>query len=471
MIPLLGAAGESDHALYDACSGWATYGSLRSDSEKVAGCLESEQKSLVFCFCANHVSFVPAYLGTLAAGHAIALLDPQMDEEFRHRLIGTYEPDFIFAPRDWSLDCDDWRLDGTGFGELVLWHNLKAPEGRLIHADLAILLSTSGVTGSPKMVRLSWRAIKSNAESISKALSLDPDERAITSLPFYYSYGLSVLNSHLLAGGSIAVTGQGLTSRAFWDDFRAAGCNSFAGVPYTYQMLARLDIDLLDIPSLRTLTQAGGKLHERFVISFAEKMHRRKGSFYVMYGQTEAAARISVLRPDLLPEKAGSVGLPIPGGAVDVLVDDVSVGPGCVGEIVYSGPNVMMGYATSPLDFASGDTMNGRLATGDLGYRDADGLIYITGRLKRIAKVFGLRLNLDEVEDLLRGEGTMAVIGGDDRLIVFCESGQPADFERLKSQLSDRLKIHPVAFQFCRVDRLPLHANGKINYQELSLLK
>ncbi len=471
MIPLLGSAYGTDPALYDAPTGWITYGRLRKDSEEVAGRLESEQKSLVFCFCASHVSFVPAYLGTLGAGHAIALLDPEIHEEFRQRLISTYCPDFIFAPRSWSLGGDGWSLDEQGVGELALWRNLNRNEGRLIHGDLAILLSTSGVTGSPKMVRLGWRAVESNAASIVQALSIDSRERAITSLPFYYSYGLSVLNSHLLAGGSVAVTAQGLTSRTFWDDFRAAGCTSFAGVPYTYQMLNRLDIDLLDIPTLRTLTQAGGKLHERFIISFAEKMLRRKGSFYVMYGQTEATARISVLRPDLLPEKAGSVGQPIPGGTVDILGDDVPLQPGRVGEIVYSGPNVMMGYATSSPDLALGDTMDGRLATGDLGYRDTDGLIYITGRQKRIAKVFGLRLNLDEVEDLLRGEGAMAVIGGDDRLIVFCESGQLADFERLKAHLSDKLKIHPVALQFRHVDRLPLNANGKINYQELSSLK
>jgi acyl-coenzyme A synthetase/AMP-(fatty) acid ligase len=219
---------------------------------------------------------------------------------------------------------------------------------------------------------------------------------------------------------------------------------------------------------LHTLTQAGGKLHTDMVAHFHALMKERGGRFYVMYGQTEATARIAILPSDKLPEKLGSAGKAIEGGTLEVEAEPgVTNEPGVAGEIVYRGPNVMMGYATGRADLSRGDELKGTLRTGDAGYLDTDGYLFLTGRRKRDAKVLGLRLNLDEVEEMLRPYGPTAVISGNEKLIIYCEYGDNEAFAQYAKELASRLKIHIGAFEFRRITQLPLNANGKINYSEL----
>jgi acyl-CoA synthetase (AMP-forming)/AMP-acid ligase II len=241
------------------------------------------------------------------------------------------------------------------------------------------------------------------------------------------------------------------------------------GVPYTYQMLARVGFERMDLPALRTLTQAGGKLGVESISRFHAHMASRGGRFFVMYGQTEAAPRIACLPWDRLEEKLGSAGIALPGGRLCVDPGDGSeAGPGVAGEILYFGPNVMMGYATSRGELSRGDDLKGVLATGDLGHLDAEGFLFITGRSKRIGKVFGLRVNLDEVEASLRVHGPTAVVAGDDRLVIHCEWGDLASFAAVARQLATEMRVNHSAFAFRRVDSLPLTASGKVDYPLLS---
>jgi len=175
-----------------------------------------------------------------------------------------------------------------------------------------------------------------------------------------------------------------------------------------------------------------------------------------MYGQTEATARIAILPPEYLPDKAGSVGRALPGGKLRI--ED--------GEIVYSGPNVMMGYAEGRADLSLGDVLGSTLHTGDLGRLDDDGLLYVTGRLKREAKLFGLRVNLDELESMVRVHGPAAIIGGVDRLSIYCEFDEEL-FPACRAELASKLRIHAHAFHFQRIERIPTHASGKIDYSSL----
>jgi acyl-CoA synthetase (AMP-forming)/AMP-acid ligase II len=285
----------------------------------------------------------------------------------------------------------------------------------------------------------------------------------------HYSYGLSVLNTHLLAGGSIVLTDEGMLTGGFWDKFRALKCTSLAGVPYSYQILNRLDPDRLNIPSLHTMTQAGGKLHNDLIAKFSAWMARRGGRFFVMYGQTEAAPRIATLPSEALPAKLGSVGAPIPGGCVAIEIDgELTREPHRRGELVYRGPNVMMGYATCRADLALGDLLAGELHTGDIAYLDEQGYIYMAGRSKRDAKLFGLRINLDEVENMLRVHGPTAVVGKDEKLCVYCEYGDEESFAQYRHELAARLKVHYTAFAFERVAKLPVTTSGKIDYLNLA---
>ncbi len=463
----------SQCALYDAHSKRAwSYAELDEAVTKTGSLLASKRKGLFFLFCRNNAACVIAYLSVIQAGHAVAMLDEELAPEFKRRLIDLYQPEFIISSVsivNLGIEKMETVYSQTSFGDppLYIWSS-DTERTDHIHPELAMLLSTSGSTGTPKFVRLSRQNVESNARSIKTGLGLNENERPITSLPIHYSYGLSVVNSHLAAGATVVLTNHGLMSPEFWSTFREQTCTSWAGVPYSYQILKRLDLDKLNLPSLATLTQAGGKLHADSIDHFHTLMMKRGGKFYTMYGQTEATARISILPSEKLTGKLGSVGPAIENGALAVetetgLTDEAGV----AGEIFYRGPNVMLGYAGDRADLSRSDELNGTLRTGDIGYLDRDGFLFITGRHKRDAKVLGLRLNMDEVEEMLRHHGATAVISGQEKLIIYCEHGDNQAFTQYGRELSSRLKIHVGAFEFRRITQLPLNANGKIDYAEL----
>jgi acyl-CoA synthetase (AMP-forming)/AMP-acid ligase II len=390
----------------------------------------------LFCGMRNNLTSVLRYLAAWRSGRPVALLDPDLAPRTLADLAGRFRPAALLGFTHAADGSPPIRRE--------------APEP---HPDLAVLLATSGSTGNPKLVRLSRRAVLANAQSIATALSIGPGEIAPTSLPLHYSYGLSLLNSHLAAGATVVLTEAGLLERSFWTHLDAHRCTSLAAVPYQYEMLRRLRYDRSAHPTVATLTQAGGRLRSELVREFAGKADR----FFVMYGQTEATARIAVLPPDRLTDKPGSVGVAVPGGRLEI--QD--------GEIVYHGPNVMMGYAETAVDLARGDDLGGVLRTGDLGRLDAEGFLYITGRLKRIAKIFGVRVNLDDVERLLRGSGPVAATSGDDRVTVWAEGLDAAGCAGLARRLGAELRVHWSGFDVRGIDRLPLLATGKIDYRAL----
>lgn len=328
-----------------------------------------------------------------------------------------------------------------------------------IHPDLSLLLSTSGSTGSAKLVRLTRANLAANASSIAEYLGLTPAERPITSLPMPYSYGLSVINSHLHAGAAIVLSEDGVLRREFWDAVDRYRCTSFAGVPYTYQLLLQAGLLATKGASLKTLTQAGGRLEERLIAQMLKLAGERGWQFFVMYGQTEATARISYVPFERSGEKIGSVGLSVPGGSLAL--------DGETGELIYSGPNTMMGYAESRTDLARGDDLQGVLRTGDLARQDADGFFYINGRLKRFLKLFGKRFNLDDVEKVLSShfEGALGCHGRDDLLMVAIERcSDPRTAVDLICQLFD---LPRTAVQVTAVQELPRTANGKLDYERM----
>jgi acyl-CoA synthetase (AMP-forming)/AMP-acid ligase II len=458
-------------ALIEACSGrvW-TYASLRSSVSELSKLIRSTPRSLVFCFCRNVPATVIQYLAAIESDCVTVLLDAHLGPELARDLANRYQPQWLLGasepvaracsavdvlPTELEAGETPIRLHRTEF-----WNSPP-----VLHPELVLLLSTSGSTGSPKLVKLRRESVEHNAHAIAVGLDIVANERPITSLPLHYSYGLSVLNSHLHRGACVVLTDHALTAQEFWIDFRRYGCTSLAGVPFSYQILRRLNLDKLDVPTLRTLTQAGGRLDPPTVAHFCDLMRRRGGRFFVMYGQTEATARITILPSDRLQSKPGSVGLPIQDGCLEIEVSPTDLG--AAGEVVYRGPDVMMGYAESRADLARDDELNGVLRTGDLGYLDDEGFLYLVGRSRRIAKVYGLRINLDEIEAYLQAHGPTAVVGGEDQLIIFCEHGDEVTFAELRRSLADRLRIHHQALVFHRVASLPRGTNGKVDYPSL----
>lgn len=411
------------------------------------------QKRLGFVLCRNDLASLAAYLAALRAGDCVALLPERLPSSQLSGLLERYRPDWVLGTADTSLPN---TLGSTVWRGRTL-HQF-GPDTRGIHTDLALLLSTSGTTGSPRMVRLSYANLAANAASIAEYLALGSAERPITTLPMHYSYGLSVINSHLHVGAALLLTDDAVTTRSFWNLFRDGGATSLAGVPFTWQMLARLRIERMDLPTLRTLTQAGGRLSPELTEHFRQAADAHGWRFFVMYGQTEATARIAYLPPDLLASKIGAIGQAIPGGALSIADD---------GELLYRGPNVMLGYAESRDDLALGDTLHGVLRTGDLARQDEDGVYWLTGRIKRIAKVFGNRVNLDEVEALIATQlgCTAAALDEDDALRVVLT--QPAREAEVLEILRNTLSVHPSGLRVCSLDVLPRTSSGKLDYPAL----
>lgn len=454
------ARGASDAtALVDSAGGTSlSYADLDAATDRV-GELLGGGKSLVFHFAANSLESAITFLGARTAGHAVALLDPALKLALAARLISLYKPHHVTG-RD-PLD-DAYTQVGP-----VHWQRSR-PSRAIVHPDLAVLLSTSGSTGSPKFVRLSEPAVEHNAAAVARSLDLDGSDRAFAALPLHYSYGMSILTSHLNAGATVVVSDASVVEQRFFEEFSDHAATSLAGVPYTYAMLDRLAFLDRELPSLRSMTQAGGRLSEQLITKFHDRLAERGVRFFVMYGQTEAGPRMSCLPPECIEQKLGSVGRPLQDGSFLIESGDgVPLETGERGEVVYRGPNVMMGYATAPEDLALGDVQQGLLRTGDLGYLDHDGFLYITGRSKRIGKVFGVRVSLDEVEKLVTGLGAVAVTAGSDRLHVHHEQGDSGLVRTARKQLALDLKVPPQALDFRHTDPLPVLASGKTDYKLL----
>lgn len=441
-------------AAIDARSGrqWS-YAELHEDAGRLGRALpQLGRKTLGLILAQNRYECVAAYLAALQSGSAAVLLDATLNAGLLHDFVALYAPDWIFAT---SGEFAGYRA-GAAAGLL----ERVDPVGIEIHPDLALLLSTSGSTGSPKLVRLTLANLEANAASIAEYLGLTPQERPITSLPMSYSYGLSILNSHLHAGAALVLSEHGVLRREFWDAVDRFECTSFAGVPYTYQMLLQTGLLNKRGATLKTLTQAGGRLDERYIQQMHALATASGRKFFVMYGQTEAAPRISYVPSERLGEKIGSVGVAVPGGALRIDAH--------TGELIYEGPNVMLGYAESRADLARGDEQHGVLHTGDLARRDEDGYFYIVGRLKRFLKLFGKRFNLDDVERVLARqlEATVACWGRDDLLAVAVERSGNA--EEIARTVCETFDLPKAAVQVTTVEEVPRTANGKFDYQRLA---
>lgn len=416
-------------------------------------------RRLVLLGGGNELESLVTYLAALSAGHPLILV-PGDNPGNLGGVVDAYDPDVVAGP-DGSLQE---RRPGTR-------HDL--------HPDLALLLTTSGSTGSPKLVRLSADNVQANAEAIADYLAIRPTDVAATTLPMHYCYGLSVINSHLLVGAGLMVTDLSVVDTCFWDRFHAEGATTFAAVPYTFELLDRVGFEDMDLPSLRYVTQAGGRLAPDRVRHYAGLGRERGWDLVVMYGQTEATARMAYLPPSQALTAPGSIGVPIPGGSfhLEPLPESPLTRPGDpdVGELVYDGPNVMLGYAESPADLALGRVVTS-LHTGDVARRTPDGLYEIVGRRTRFAKIFGVRIDLDEVERVYRAEGVLAACAaaqgphGERLVVAVSGDAAPVDPDRVAAVAKQHLGLPRSAVVVAPVREVPRLPNGKPDYRAVAAL-
>ena len=380
LLPLIPRLEASPAVYDDRSSRWLTREELRTASLDLAKTIASEQKRLVFLLCGVNSETIIGLLGATAAGHATALIDPALPEHLMTGLLESYQPELILGPRGSGQKLPDV---GNGKAAVVLAQSRagdvewiareSGPSFPPIDPVLQLLLSTSGTTGSQKYVRLSRDAVVANARQIARALAIDERSVGIAHLPLHYSYGLSVVTSHLTSGGRLCLIDDSITSPSFWSKIGNVGGSHFPGVPFHYVALARLGLGMAP-DCVKVFTQAGGALDLRVQTKVHEWAAQRGGQFFVMYGQTEASPRMATLQHADHARKAGSVGVALAGGRFSIVDDSGAALPAdAVGTVVYEGPNVMLGYAMSRADLGKGDEMNGRLETGDLGRLDAEG--------------------------------------------------------------------------------------------------
>ena len=429
-------------ALVDHDGTEVTYGELADLVDDTASRLGSSRR-LVHLVGAGDLSSVVWYLGALQAGHAVLLTGP----DHADAMGAVHRPDVVVRTVGGDATVDE-RVRETA-------HDL--------HPDLALLLSTSGSTGSPKVVRLSHRNIDANATSIATYLGLTVADRSITTLPMHYCYGLSVLHSHLAAGAGVVLNAASVVDPCFWKAVEHRGVTNFAGVPHTFELLDRVGIEQRHLPHLRFLTQAGGRMEPETVRRFAAIGARQGWDLYVMYGQTEATARMAYLPPERASIRPEAVGVAVPGGSLRLDPLD-GCGPG-EGEVVYSGPNVMMGYAEGPDDLASGAETD-ELRTGDIGRFGDDGLLEIVGRRGDFVKPFGLRIDLGTVDGLLAEAGIDARCAGDDHGLAIGLRGG-TDPTQVVALVRDRTGLPAGAVAVAAVDDFPRLVSGKIDRRTL----
>jgi acyl-CoA synthetase (AMP-forming)/AMP-acid ligase II/surface polysaccharide O-acyltransferase-like enzyme len=426
-----------------------SYAELADMAEAAASKLPSG-RHLIALEMATTPAAIANYIGALDAGHAVM---PLLADH----------PELIAAAVERFRPAASWQL-ASGSYHLEL-HGQPAE----IHPDLALLLQTSGSTGQGKGVRLSATSVQANADAIAEYLEIKPSDRAALVLPLHYSYGLSVLHSHLIRGASLWLADQSVLAPGFKDALERSGATSLAGVPHHFSLLesAGLDVELPE--TLNCLTVAGGALKPDRVRHWAAIMAARQGRFVVMYGQTEATARIAYLPPDLAMSHPDAIGKAIPGGELALLGDDGQLvnRPDTEGELVYRGPNTMMGYAQSASDLIKGPELN-QLITGDLAKRDHNGLYRITGRRSRMSKIAGLRIGHDALEQALAQTGYEAAVWGDDQTIWIAASGAldgiAEEAARLAGIGTQHISVVPIA-------TLPRLASGKVDYPALRKLE
>lgn len=426
------------------------------------------KRCLVICLCKNTIGSVFGYVSFVSHHIVPLLLNTAMDTDLLKNMIDTYLPSYLWVPEEQVQLFPEMSKVYEKYGYVLLRTNFEKTYS--LYEELGLLLTTSGSTGSPKLVRQSYTNIFDNAESIVKYLEINDEERPITTLPMNYTYGLSIINSHLLAGAKLLLTENTILQKDFWNFFRSAEATSFGGVPYTYEILTKMRFERMNLPSLRYITQAGGKLlpdlHEKYALYAEQKQVR----FYVMYGQCEATARMGYLPYDMAIKKKGSMGIAIPGGEFELIdVEGNSIHePYVNGELIYKGKNVTLGYAECGDDLIKGDERNGVLHTGDIAYFDEDRYFYISGRLKRFLKVFGNRVNLDEIDRIIKSQFQIecASTGSDDHVVIFVtEDGNTSEIHQF---ISEKTGLNRSAFQVIYIPEIPKNDSGKILYKELN---
>lgn len=451
-------------AAIDDVGGQLTYGELTSLSRDLSSVLP--QRELVFCLCENKVGSLAGFVALYDNKDVCLLLNAAIDRELLNTLYETYHPSYYWLPEN--------KIDDFGFQPVYRYKEFalcstgeKAPE---MLPDLSLLMTTSGTTGSPKLVRHKYGNVENNAKNVAKAFGWTPVERGIIDLPMQYTMGLNVICSHLQAGATVLLVAASLMNPKYWKFIKEQQGTNFTGVPFSYEILNRLRFFKMDLPCLTTMAEGGGKLSDTLFAAFANYAEEKGKRFFATFGTTETTARLAFLAPEKAAQKIGSIGKAIPEGKL-YLVDENGIQihePDREGELIYEGPNVTMGYATRIEDLTKGDEFCGVYHTGDIAKMDEDGCFYIVGRMKRFLKLFGLRVSLDQSERIISEHFGIecACTGDDTKMKIFITKEELK--EEVKKLISEKTGLISTSFEVSYIESIPRFESGKINYKQLN---
>ena len=403
-------------AAIDSNSDKLTYADITLLSQQIS--TNILDRALCFLLVENNIGGIAWTMGMLESHKLVPLiLNVKTEDSLYQQLIDTYKPSYICAPNNVTQQGE---FIDSQFG----YQLRKVSDNHcVLHPELSHLLPTSGSTGSPKLVRHKYENIEAAGLNISTFFDLKETDRPLMVLPLYYTMGLSMVFSHLRVGATILITGLSMTDINFWKFLKEQQATSFTGVPYSFQILNLMRFFRMDLPHLELLTQGGGKMPTDLNTKFAEYCRDKGKRWIATYGQSECTARMAYLPAKWALDKVGSIGIAVPNGELSLIDTDgkLITTPNTEGEMCYRGKNVTMGYAREQADLALGDERNGYIRTGDLAYFDGDGCYYIVGRMGRFLKLFGMRVGLDECEQIVQTECGIecACVGTDEKMIVY----------------------------------------------------
>lgn len=456
---------QNSTAVIDGLGFSLTYGELCEFAEEFGNQLG--QRTLYFILCENCTGALAGCVAGLSKKAVPLMLSGNMDKDLVLDLIEKYNPEYLWMPErlaaEYSYSCVFKK-----YGYVLVNTGMKSPS---LYEDLSLLLTTSGSTGSPKFVRHSYENVEANARNIAEVFGMDEHERGMESLPLQFTQGLNVALSHLFGGSVVLLSTATLAQKDFWDFFKTQRATSFTGVPYSYEVLEKLRFFRMDLPHLKTINQGGGRLTDALFTKCAQYASDTGRRFIATYGSTETTARMAYLPPELALDKCGSIGKAIPQGSITLIDDNGKeiLEADEIGEIVYRGPNVTLGYAECKEDLIKGDERQGVFATGDLAYRDKDGCHFIVGRKKRFLKLYGYRIGLDETERLIKDKlGVVcACVGNDKKMVIYVtEENKEQEVHRF---ISEKTGIFAAAFEVRYIEALPKNDAGKTMYKKLEI--
>lgn len=452
-------------AIIDDSNQKTTYGDLFEFVEQIKKL--DLKRSILFCMCENSAGALAGIIAFETVKVVPLLLNASIEVELLNNLDSIYKPSYYWIPKT-SVKEVSGKVIFEKYGYQLIETGCKPYE---INSKLSLLMTTSGSTGSPKLVRYKYGNLEANAKNVAKAFGWTDQERCIADLPIQYTMGLNVINSHLAVGATILLIKSNLMSMDFWNFIKEQRGTNFTGVPYSYEIMMKLRFTRMNLPDLHTLAEGGGKLTDDLFIKLVEYANDKGKRFCPTFGTTETSARMAFCPPEFAAAKVGSIGKAIPEGELFLLDEsgnEISEKE-AQGELGYRGPNVTMGYGVCREDLLKDDEWNGEYHTGDIARRDKDGFYFIVGRKKRFLKLFGLRVSLDQCERLLKTkfDSEFACVGTDEKMIIYHTNQSLAN--SIPKYLSEKLNMNILAFETRYIEEMPKNDSGKTLYSKLEI--